>query len=73
MAIATLRLSLVAAVADLHGASFRIRNAWPGLWVGLLFPAGQGAGCHPGLECQAPAPALVAPSLPHSPHGSTSS
>ena len=57
-------MSLVAAVADLHRASFRIRNAWPGLWVGLLFPAGQGAGRHPGLECQALALALVAPSLP---------
>ena len=54
----------MAAVADLHGASFRIRNAWPGLWVSLLFPAGQGAGRHPRLECQALALALVAPSLP---------
>ncbi len=34
-----LGLSLVAAVADLHGASLQIRNAEPGLWIGLRFPA----------------------------------
>jgi len=38
-----LGLSLVAAVADLHGATLRIRNAGPGLWVSLTFPKGQGA------------------------------
>jgi signal transduction histidine kinase len=38
-----LGLSLVAAVADLHGATLRLRNAGPGLWVSLTFPAGQGA------------------------------
>ena len=35
-----LGLSFVAAVADLHGAKLRIRNAEPGLWVSLLFPEG---------------------------------
>jgi signal transduction histidine kinase len=38
-----LGLSLVAAVADLHGATLHIRNAVPGLRVSLLFPAGPGA------------------------------
>jgi signal transduction histidine kinase len=38
-----LGLSLVAAVADLHGATLRLRNAGPGLWVSMTFPAGQGA------------------------------
>jgi len=33
-----LGLSLVAAVADLHGARLRLRNAEPGLWVSFLFP-----------------------------------
>ena len=37
-----LGLSLVAAVADLHGAKLRLRNAGPGLWVSMMFPAGQG-------------------------------
>ncbi len=36
-----LGLSLVAAVADLHGAT--LRNAEPGLWASLTFSAGQGA------------------------------
>ncbi len=36
-----LGLSLVAAVADLHGAMLRLRNVEPGLRVSLLFPAGQ--------------------------------
>ena len=36
-----LGLSLVAAVADLHGATLRLRNAGPGLWVSMVFPAGQ--------------------------------
>lgn len=34
-----LGLSFVAAVADLHGARLHIRNAKPGLWVALSFPA----------------------------------
>ena len=38
-----LGLSLVAAVADLHGVTLRLRNAGPGLWVSMMFPAGQGA------------------------------
>ena len=38
-----LGLSLVAAVADLHGATLRLRSAGPGLWVSLMFPAGPGA------------------------------
>ncbi len=38
-----LGLSLVAAVADLHGATLRLGNAGPGLWVSMAFPAGQGA------------------------------
>jgi len=37
-----LGLSLVAAVADLHGATLRLRSAGPGLWVSLMFPAGPG-------------------------------
>ena len=36
-----LGLSLVAAVADLHGATLRLGNAGPGLWVSMMFPAGQ--------------------------------
>ncbi len=38
-----LGLSLVAAVADLHGAKLHLRNAGPGLWVSMTFPAGQDA------------------------------
>ncbi len=38
-----LGLCLVAAVADLHGATLRISNAGPGLWVSMTFPKGQGA------------------------------
>ncbi len=38
-----LGMSLVAAVADLHGATLRLRNAGPGLWVSVTFPAGPGA------------------------------
>ncbi len=38
-----LGLSLVAAVADLHGATLRLRNAGPGLWVSMMFPAGHTA------------------------------
>jgi len=38
-----LGLSLVAAVADLHGATLRLRNTEPGLRVSLLFPMGQKA------------------------------
>jgi len=30
-------------VADLHGATLRLRNAGPGLWVSVTFPAGPGA------------------------------
>ena len=33
-----LGLSLVAAVADLHGATMRIKNVGPGLLVSMLFP-----------------------------------
>jgi len=38
-----LGLSLVAAVADLHGATLRLRNTEPGLRVSLLFPIEQKA------------------------------
>lgn len=38
-----LGLSLVLAVADLHGATLRITNVEPGLRVSFLFPAEQGA------------------------------
>jgi len=38
-----LGLSLVAAVADLHGATLRIRDAGPGLRVSLLFSTGSAA------------------------------
>jgi len=38
-----LGLSLVAAVADLHGATLRLRNTEPGLRISLLFPMGQKA------------------------------
>jgi len=39
-----LGLSLVAAVADLHGATLRLKNAEPGLWVSLVFPANPATG-----------------------------
>ena len=38
-----LGLSLVAAVADLHGATLRLRNAEPGLWGSMTFPDEHGA------------------------------
>ena len=38
-----LGLSLVAAVADLHGATLRLWNAGPGLRVSLTFSVGPGA------------------------------
>ena len=38
-----LGLSLVAAVADLHGATVRLRNAEPGLWASMTFLEGDGA------------------------------
>ena len=39
-----LGLCLVAAVADLHGATLHLRNAAPGLRVSMTFPASQGQG-----------------------------